>query len=538
MVNRDNLLLWGILTLALCLRLWGISFGLPYVGSYDDEPRLADSALNLLRQDRLDFSQWAIGNAQIYLQALIGRIVFAVQGVDAGEAPTYAEIVSVNKITAAAIDVPYPLPEFYFWGRASVAILGGFSVILLYLIGKEVKSSRVGLISAFFLASISLHAEHSHYLTRAVPGVFFLLLAFYIILRTYLRQNWWFYLVSLLLAYIAVYTKQNNLIILAPLSLALTMSVWYEFKHRPTLEVIKYIGLIGGVVVIIFTLSWVFFQFNIFTYGRSIFYRIFFHSFVFGGYQFGYSGDNTFRWIIERFFIDPRADWRLVAFLAIPGIWLAFRLRERGWLFLAILIPYLLMMSFFTVRFENWLMPIVPFLALLAALSLDWIYERIDQTAIIRQPYWLALFCLIVILIPFASIRTIATLNYYTSQPDVRQVAGQWLQVNLPHGSRVVVDSWGPYLDSPHLDVVYVGFIGDKDLQTYRDEQVDYLVVNSISLLRQVVVGQSDPKAGELVETRARSVEQIMKELPLEREFVGPAMLNPPVINVLIYRVR
>ena len=134
--------------------------------------------------------------------------------------------------------------------------------------------------------------------------------------------------------------------------------------------------------------------------------------------------------------------------------------------------------------------------------------------------------------------RDVATLNYYTGQSDVRQVAGQWLQANLPHGSRVVIDSWGPYVDSSQLDAVYVGFIGDKDLQTYRVEQVDYLVVNSISLLRQVVVGQSDPKAGELVEARARRVEQIMKELPLEREFFGPAMLNPPVINVLVYKVR
>ena len=532
------ILLLAILILAFLLRLWGIGgLGLPRVGYVDDEPAFADAALELLRQDQLDFSKWRIGAAQIYFQAFLGKIIFAAYNVTPAEIPTYKEILSAKKISSHVIGVPYPLPEFYFWGRVSVAILGGFSVLILYLIGKEIKSNIVGLISAFFLAVTSLHVEYSHYLIRTVPGLFCLLLTLYLILLAYLKRKWQLYLFSSALAYLAVYTKQNNLIILAPLGLALIMSIWREFQDRPIQEIAKYTMIIGSVTTVFLILSWIFLEFNIFASVKDILYRILYNPYLYGGYHFGFSGQDTSQWLIEQLLLGPSATWKLITLFAIPGLILAIQLKEKGWLLLALLLPYLLMMSLLTVRFLHWLLPVIPILALLAALSLEWMYIQISQRKIIKQQYFLAIFYCMIILIPSASLRAAITLDYYAGQPDIRNITSQWLQANLPHGSKVVIDGWGPYLDSTHHTVVYVPYIGNQDLQEYLDDQVDYLVLNSINISR-IISAQSDPRASEIVALQTNRLSQIMQKASLEQEFVGPALFNPPIIKVFVYKLE
>ena len=536
-VNFQNLLLLGILVLALFLRLWGLEgLGLPRIGYVDDEPAIADSALEMLRQDSL-VPHWEIGDLPVYVQAWTGKLIFAAHRINPAEIPTYRETISAQKISASVIGVPYSLPEFYFWGRVSIAVMGGFSVVIVYFIGKAIKSNTIGLISAFFLAVTSLHVEYSHYLMRTIPGTFFLLLAFYLILLAYLKQKWWLYLLSFVLVYLAVYTKQNNLILLAPLGLALAMNIWGAFQHHSILKMAKYSLIIFCITAIIFILSWYFLQINVFIYAQSIFNRIFYNSYYYEGYHFGFSGENTPWWLIEQVFLAPSANWRLVALLAIPGIILAIQLKGKGWLLLSVLLPYSAIIGLFTVRFLHWLMPIVPIIALLAALSLEWAYEKIGQNTTINKYYLKAIFLLVIILIPGASIRTVMVLNYYGGQPDVRNTASEWMQANLPAGSRVVIDSWGPYLDAAYHDVIYVYYVGDKDLQAYRDENVNYIVINSINLSR-IISASSDPRAAETIKVRASRIQQLMQELPLEHKFTGPALYNPPIVDVLIYKLQ
>jgi dolichyl-phosphate-mannose--protein O-mannosyl transferase len=138
------------------------------------------------------------------LQAIIGNAVLAWHQIDPTDLPTDQEIVTNTNIRLTTSDVPYPLPHFYWWGRAVTAVLGSLSVVLTYFIGRAVKSSMVGLISAFFLAANALHAEHAHYITRTAPGLFFLLLAFFIIQSAFLKRNWWLHGLSLPVIYLAI----------------------------------------------------------------------------------------------------------------------------------------------------------------------------------------------------------------------------------------------------------------------------------------------------------------------------------------------
>lgn len=538
-INFHNLLLLGILVFALFLRLWGIGgLGLPRVGSINDEIVFTDAALKLLKQDGSDSVQWGIGQAVVYFYAAVSRITFALFNIDPAEVPTYYDITSSQKIfVRLGINIPYPVPEFYLGGRASAAILGGFSVVIIYLIGKTIKSKTVGLTSAFFVAANPVHVEHSHYITTAVPAGFLLLLAFYVILLTYSKNKWLLYLLSFALVYLAIYTKQNNLILLAPLGLALMMSVWREFQRRSNQEMVKYFGLALGVTVIAFILCWIFFQFNVFVYTQEIFNRIFRNNYLYGGYHFGNSGNDTFQWLVEQLFTAPAATWKLISFLAIPGILLAIKLKAKGWLLLSIFLPYLVMISFLTVRFMWWLIPALFFLTLLAGFALEWGYTKISQKTSINKHYLTIIFMLIIVLISGASIRNTVVFDYYASQPDIRTVASEWMQPNLPQGSKVIIDAWGPYLETTHHDVIYVDAIGDHDLQTYREEKVNYIVLNSINLSRLISAG-SDPRAAATIALQSSRIHQIVTELPLERRFTGPALFNPPIIEVFIYKLQ
>ena len=107
----------------------------------------------------------------------------------------------------------------------------------------------------------------------------------------------------------------------------------------------------------------------------------------------------------------------------------------------------------------------------------------------------------------------------------------------MPKGSKIVTDSWGPYLDTDHHEITYVFYIGDKDLQAYQVDNVDYLILNTINFSR-MFSASSDPRAAEVVERRKQRLRQITRELPLEQKFVGPALFNPPVVSVFIYKVQ
>jgi hypothetical protein len=364
-----------------------------------------------------------------------------------------------------------------------------------------------------------------------------LLLTFYVILKAYLHHSWRLYLASFLLTYLSVYVKQNNLILLAPMGLALMMSVWRQFEHRPKGEFVKYGGIFLIVLLVGVVIGWVVFQFNPFAAIQAIYSRIFLNSYVFGGYHMGFSGYNTPQWLVEQFFTDPRATWRLVALLALPGILPAIRLKEKGWLLFSVLLPYLLMVSLFTVRFAHWLVPLLPFLAWLAALTIDWFYETLSRRRLIRPAYLSALFYVLIFVIPGASIRAAITLNYYGTQRDVRQVAEEWLEDNLPRQSKVVVDSWGPYLDPDKYQVLYVSSVGEESLEHYRSKDVNYIIINSFSVSR-LLAARLDPRAREMVQLQVEHFDQIVNELPLERRFVGPALFTPPVVDVLIYRLQ
>lgn len=521
------------LLIALNLRLWGVNFGLPYVGFQPDEWAMADQGIEILR-DGFSLSHLRIGTFHAYIQAGIGWFYFFLTGSEPEQTSTFREMRKVQGVSINPIGIPSPIPNYYLIGRIAVAVMGTISVGLTYLIGREMKSPRVGLLGAMFLSISPLHVEYSHYLIRTIPGLMFLLLAFYLITVAYCREKWWLYIIGSIFVALAILTKQNNLIVVVPLMLALGLSVWHKIWRKSLKEAIPVIGmgsaaLLMGALTLALVLGYTTPQ--SFFYG--VFSRIWNYSYVYNASHFGFNGENTFLWVIS--YLWRTSNWGGVFLLSLIGILLAvFKLDIKGGLLISTPIAYLFVVSFFTVRFLHWIIPIIPFLALFAAISLVWLSQQINYVFPRYSTIGKNLILVCILVIIFPSIKKAITDNYWFTQKDVRVVASEWLNANIPTEAKVVIEKYGPYLPATTHNVEYVKFAVQKDLRTYQANGVQYLVGNELSFL--LIQSEAVNPAGDPIATEYLARYGVMFELPLVQEFTGPAMLYPDQ-RIRVYRV-
>ena len=109
---------------------------------------------------------------------------------------------------------------FWIIGRLTSAIMGTFSVVILFFIGKKIYDYKTGFISSFLFAIYPIHVKFSHIVCVDIPMVMFALASFYFIVLLYengLIKN---YIVAGLFIGLAVMNKFPAIVLLCPLMLA------------------------------------------------------------------------------------------------------------------------------------------------------------------------------------------------------------------------------------------------------------------------------------------------------------------------------
>jgi hypothetical protein len=305
-----------------------------------------------------------------------------------------------------------------------------------------------------------------------------------------------------------------------PISVTVALLIWKKFQDGPELLLAK-MGISLAILLAIFLISWLLGLFNVVGLMQSVYARIFENTLFYGGYRMAISYANAGLWMHDA---TLRNYWYHIILLSIPGLLIAWRLKNfQGWLLLSVLIPYLLIASFFTVHFDRWLLPPFIFLTFLAALFLEAVYNRVlDKIELNNRFYVKGILILIIVLLAGPAIYKVCVTNYVRSQDDVRIVAGHWLQENLPVGSTVVIDDFGPYVSSANHNVIYTSSIATQDLQEYQAQGVDYLVGNERNLLLWLNERHHpDPEERQKVEQQLIRVNIILTQLTVEKEFIG-----------------
>ena len=192
--------------------------------------------------------------------------------------------------------------------------------------------------------------------------------------------------------------------------------------------------------------------------------------------------------------------------LAVLGIlYFLYRRKREDLLLLSFPLGYFFIVALFGRRFgERDVVIMIPFLSLLAAGFLYLLFERLGKTLLGKGA--LVLLSLFLWITPlWTSLQVV----YYYWQDDNRYLAHRWLMQNLPAGSPVAIDGYGPKtIDFPLLALEY-----NRPAEFYQDN-AQYLVTSSIDGDRFFSIFTHRP-----VEPEGRIFLDLQKRFKLIKEF-------------------
>jgi 4-amino-4-deoxy-L-arabinose transferase-like glycosyltransferase len=171
----------------------------------------------------------------------------------------------------------------------------------------------------------------------------------------------------------------------------------------------------------------------------------------------------------------------LPAVLAPVQIVRGMALRSRPIILLSVFpITYFLFITRFVVRNDRTLLPLLPFLFLLAAwLLVDAAELRRRLTSPMARRAVGVVWGLVLVFSLITPIRQDIAFVRQLNAPQAREMAAAWFADNAPVGSRVALESYSPYIDPSRYDVLAFSQMIDNPPQWFVDEGYDYLIFSN-----------------------------------------------------------
>ena len=216
-IGRGRLVLIALTVVALWLRLWGITFGLPFTQARPDEDAVAERAARM----------WVEGPNPHFF-----------------DYPTlYIYVVAAAVRVSSALGANR-VDQVYLVDRLIVSLAGAATVPLLFWATRRLLSEAIALLAAALLSVAFLHVRDSHFGVTDVPATLMIVLAFGVIATR--RLDWtrrWNALAAGVACGLAASTKYNAGIVIVPLLVASATEEWRRTQRISTIA--------GGTFVII-----------------------------------------------------------------------------------------------------------------------------------------------------------------------------------------------------------------------------------------------------------------------------------------------
>lgn len=453
--NHVRWLLPALFLAALVLRVWALDWSLPYV-EHPDEPVLVDTVLRAMRNGDPNPHFFLYPSLPFYLRAAVMQ-VYLWLGVDQHiSGSPQALPVTTHFFTT--------IPNLFIWFRALTAILGALTVPALYVLGRKLSDWRAGLLAALGLMVAPFHVEHSHYVTNDVPTGLWVVLTLIGASGIRTDQHWRHYIFAGAMAGLAASTKYQAGMVALALIVAHALA-WRERSVRALPRLVA--GAATALVAFLATtpyalLDWPHFiadlRFNAVHYAS------------------GSHGDFTGKWQLGEYaaFFWTKALMPSGAIITAFGLpLLLVRLPGRSvLLLLGAVIPTLLVLLLQSVHFTRNLMPIIPLLILIAAMSAVAIADFLKKASVRR----LTLCAVTLALIVPQALETRWLLRYW-SRPFTMADAAEFLQT-LPRGMLSAVEM-NPVQWAGDPAVLPVERITEHSIDWFRSRGFRYLVLNS-----------------------------------------------------------
>lgn len=393
----------ALFALALVIRVWGLSWGLPEFFFSGDEVTKRDTALRFLETGFVHHPDHP---------SFTYNTLFLI----------YAAMKAVGNWTLA---------DFHYAGRLWMAVLGALTVVAVWRLGRRFdESGRVGLVAALLLAVLPLHTACSRYIKEDAPLGLAVTLTVLATLTYLGRPSRRWLALACFLAGATFSTKYTGGIVAVPVGIAWLVTV---AKARPGTG-----PIVGDLLTVGVMFAVGFFTFSPIYLVHPQFYLD--GLLAQGRYSVsGHAGIVADPWregwtFYLRNGIIPGMTWP-AAVLAIIGMFRLPRLRHGWFVVLTAACIYLLLEQAksrpepFPAR---WLMQLVPLLCVAAAVPFVQAVDRLGRWR--GRGIALAAAATIVFLPPLVK----SVLIIDEALHDTRLIAGRWMEEHVPEGSTIV----------------------------------------------------------------------------------------------------
>ena len=441
-------LLLVVITIGFSLRFAFIDDGLPFRYDVDEVHRMA-IVMHMLSEKTLN-PGWFGHPAQtvIYLLALVIGIFYFIAN------------------TFGAFSSPADFAAWYHADPTVLFMMGRFIIILssialiavTALIGRRVYNARVALLAGFILAISPLHVYHSSLIRSSdIVMSLFMMLCLFFALKIYADKR------SEIVQYPELSWAVTKPYLLAGLFLGLAVtSKFYGVFAASSIVAAHFMNkhsLKNSVMLLLLAML------------ASLFGAFISGPFMF--LDFGTMIDDVFGearethlsatapgfWVDILWFTQVliKEGVGVVLFLfAVLGIALSCRAR-RNELIILLVSPVLLItfLAALSLRWDRWVLSLIPFLALFAAAFLDECFNKISNFS--TQPIRLAAYLAVLILAIYSPANAALTEIKDLEKPDARDIAFKWICDHVKSGSGIFVEMHGPQLDRNSYRIVKVG---------------------------------------------------------------------------------
>ena len=372
--------------------------------------------------------------------------------------------------------------DMRYAGRTLSALADVGTVLMVFVLGRRVYGRNVGLLAAGLTALAVIHVQHSHFYRPETFTVLLTLASIWATLRMVEKRRLRDSVLLGVIVGLALAPKVNVLPILAPLALGYGYRIldeadglWDEITPAMLARIAGHAALGGVVALAVFfvTTPYAFIDIGAFVGDVRLQTRMAREA---GFFPFTVQYVDTPAFLYQ---IRQTAVWGLgvplgvVAWLSIPFTALMLAIDRRNLrgdlMLLAWVVPSLIFLESFEVRFLRYLFPLMPVMVLMASRMMLWNVGRFRTPArqalesvregiselgrrYLNARRWMIVLALgIALLLPvFVVLSTafysLAFQRMYAGEHPANQ-ASQWLQNEVPRDSPIVLDNhWDEYL--------------------------------------------------------------------------------------------
>ena len=416
-ISDRKFVVCSIFFIAVILRVWAVDWGLPYL-YHPDEGIIVETAFHFRTGD-MNPHNFLYPTLFMYLVFFIYNAWYL-----AGSLLHY-----FNNPSDFDYLFTYHVEYFHLVARLLVVFFGVMSIWILYRLIKEHFGKTSAIFSGIFFSLNYLHVQNSKYATVDVPMVFFLILALYFIMRISQDEGGFRnYILSAIFSACAITTKQTGVFVIAPL---LVGEYLYNRGRRGYLSnlflrrAIIYTSVL--IITVFITSPYIFLDF------KTFWSFVVKQSTAMKGWLGSETDGVSYLYYLRLLIIDSKENIYILILSAI-GVYHGFiKDREKAIIFASYPVIYILIVGSWATHFPRYAIPLIPFMSGFAGMGVGYIASEYLSHSKRLKAYTAGLLGVFIVL----NLVKVTMFDIILTHKDTREVAKEWIEENIPEGSRI-----------------------------------------------------------------------------------------------------